>query len=225
MVSQSTIRPFRPFSGCYMFSHVLHEAPVKKALTVDEAKRQLRLPVEFVTDDAYFADLIDAATGFVEDYLSRSLISQKWKLTIDAFPLSSTGDDGWWDGVREGAISMLQQSAPVELPRFPVQSITSIKVTDPEEEVTTVDPTVYHLNAGSGRVTLRYNKNWPRRIRPFDGVEIIYVTGYGDEPGNVPAQIRQALRILVAYWYENREVGDAPPAVTDILEKHRTFRL
>lgn len=193
-------------------------------MTVAEAKRQLRLPEEYTTDDAYLAELVEAAIDQTETYLGKSLITQKWLLVIDAFPQSSSGDD-WWDGVREGTITMLQAQAPVNLLRHPVQGVDSITVYSPEDEATVVPSSTYLVNKGAARVSLRNGQSWPSRIRPFDGVEILYTTGYGDQPNVVPAAVRQALRLIVAVWYENREVGDMPVAATDILDKHKVLRV
>jgi uncharacterized phiE125 gp8 family phage protein len=42
--------------------------------------------------------------------------------------------------------------------------------------------------------------------RPFAGIEIDVECGYGDTASDVPEPLRQAIRLLVAHWYENRSI-------------------
>lgn len=47
-----------------------------------------------------------------------------------------------------------------------------------------------------------------------DAVRIDYEAGYGPEPGDVPAPVAHAVRLLVGHWYRNREeviVSQASP--------------
>jgi len=56
------------------------------------------------------------------------------------------------------------------------------------------------------------------------------VTGYGDTAADVPADIRQAAALLVAYWYDNRSAATErgweamPFGVRALLGKHRLVR-
>jgi uncharacterized phiE125 gp8 family phage protein len=47
------------------------------------------------------------------------------------------------------------------------------------------------------------------------GIELDVVAGYGDAARDVPEPLRQAARLLVAHWYENR--GLASPSAVTIL--------
>lgn len=40
---------------------------------------------------------------------------------------------------------------------------------------------------------------------PGNELRVRYVAGYGDDPNEVPAAIRQAIMMLVGHMYENRE--------------------
>jgi uncharacterized phiE125 gp8 family phage protein len=68
--------------------------------------------------------------------------------------------------------------------------------------------------------------------RALNAYEVFFTAGYGDEPEDVPAPIRQALLMLVAHWFERREpvvLGAAPqevPAtVAGLLLPYRRLRL
>ena len=68
--------------------------------------------------------------------------------------------------------------------------------------------------------------------RALNAYEVAFTAGYGDEPEDVPAPIRQALLLLVAHWFERREpvvLGAAPqevPAtVAGLLLPYRRLKL
>ena len=56
-------------------------------------------------------------------------------------------------------------------------------------------------------------------------VTIDYTAGYGDA-ADVPADLKQAVLTLVAYWYENRDALTAPPLGFDrLIAGYRRVRL
>jgi hypothetical protein len=60
---------------------------------------------------------------------------------------------------------------------------------------------------------------------PLDGVSIDYSAGYG-EAADVPADLRQAVLLLVAYWYEHRDaVTTTPAGLERLLAGFRRVRL
>ena len=46
---------------------------------------------------------------------------------------------------------------------------------------------------------------WPQPGKAANGVEIDFTAGYGALATDVPAPLREALLLLIAHWYENRE--------------------
>ncbi|WP_316014563.1 head-tail connector protein [Roseobacter sp. HKCCA0434] len=58
-------------------------------------------------------------------------------------------------------------------------------------------------------------------------VEIDFTAGYGAEPADVPADLRQAVLLLAASYYENRSGSEAhwPFGVLALLDAHRPVRL
>jgi hypothetical protein len=56
-------------------------------------------------------------------------------------------------------------------------------------------------------------------------VTIDYTAGFGDA-GAVPADLKQAVLLLVAYWYENRDaIATAPLSVERLVAGYRRVRL
>ena len=56
-----------------------------------------------------------------------------------------------------------------------------------------------------GRVTLAYGETWPSTRGIANSVTITMVAGYGSTAASVPAEAKQAIRLLVGDWMENRE--------------------
>lgn len=111
----------------------------------------------------------------------------------------------------------------VELMMRPVERIERVAVEG--DEVAAAD---YALDAGRGRLALHHAAGTRRR----GAVEVVFVAGYGDAAGDVPEPIRQALRLLVAHWYEVRNpvhIGSiaarVPDTVSELLQPYRARRL
>jgi uncharacterized phiE125 gp8 family phage protein len=71
----------------------------------------------------------------------------------------------------------------------------------------------------------------PMPERALAGIEIDITCGYGD-PDDVPEPLRQATRLLVAHWYENRgivavgsEVALLPASATALIAPYRVLDL
>jgi uncharacterized phiE125 gp8 family phage protein len=56
-----------------------------------------------------------------------------------------------------------------------------------------------------GRIALANGKSWPSTLEQINAVRVDYTAGYGATADTVPEAIKQAMRMLVSHWYENRE--------------------
>lgn len=204
--------------------------PAVEPLSVSDAKEHLEL--DGSDRDTMIGALITAARERCEEYTGRALITQTWTLYRDAWPCQ---DDyrrtPWWDGVRDGSVSeLLGSRQPLDVPRAPLQSITSIKSFDDADNVTTLASTAYYVDTATepGRVVLRDSASTPTPTRVANGLEVIFVAGYGDAATDVPPAIVQGIKMLVAHWFENREqvvigasVADVPHGVLATWDKYR----
>jgi uncharacterized phiE125 gp8 family phage protein len=141
-------------------------------------------------EDSVLADFITAARIKCEEHQGRAYITQTWDLYLDDFP----------------------EADEIELPRGPLQSITSVKYygTDGTEYTMSASDYIVDIASDPGRIVLGYGKTWPTTVlRPANGVIIRFVCGYGAAAAAVPALIRLAIKMLVGHYYANRE------AVTD----------
>lgn len=213
-------------------NNALVTAPTTEPVSFAELGAHLRLHTDtLAAEQSYLETLISAAREHVEQETRRALITQTWELSLDAHPRSPSDDD-WWDGVREGPVTV-SVADRVELPIAPLQSVESINSYSDDDTETLMD-SGYHVDtrATPGRVVLSSGGVWPSFTRTHSGIVIQYKSGYGDAATDVPAPLRQAIMIVAADWYENREsrvIGtisaSAGNSLEVILEKYRVHRL
>jgi len=188
----------------------LLSGPAAEPVSLDDAKAYLRLDSD--DEDALVTTLVTAARLHVEGATGRALLTQSWRLVLDDWP----------------SVGLLR------LPVGPLQSLTAITAYDINGDPVTLStdgvlwdaqaaPSLLYLPAGFGDGVV---------LRPFQGVEIDYVAGYGTDPADVPATLRQALLLLVAYWFENRDAvvlagsGSVIPSGFDqLVGPYRSIRL
>ena len=174
-----------------------------------EVKAHLRL--DHAHEDEYLRPLIQAAVGFVEEYLGRSLLTQQWRLI--------------WEKEKpyHHHISIPENNiCAVYLPYPPLREILSVNRL---------------MNTGEKQRIRRHRLEMchqvPKLVFAYvpEPVEIEFETGYGDHPSDIPPAIRQALLISVADFYENRDSGrdagglSGHTLVREILDTYRIRRL
>ena len=158
---------------------ILLTAPAIEPLTLSEAKDWLR--VEHGDDNAIIAALIASARSHVEAHTRRALIAQTWRLIRDVWPT-------------DGRIAVLPA---------PLREALAARVYDAEGLAYAVDIEAFVADTASSVLAFA---PWSLRQpgRPFAGIEIDVESGYGENAADVPAPLRQAIRILLAHWYEHR---------------------
>lgn len=185
--------------------------PASEVVTVAEMKSHLRIDSD--DEDTIIGDYITAATDMVDaefGEIGQALITQTWSLVLPMFPGSGRFD----------------------LPVSPVQSITSVTYYDGDNAEQTLTASAYRLTAlqDRARVDLVNGYSWPATYDRADAVTVTYVAGYGDASTDIPEGIRQAVRMLAAHFYENREavteakLAEAPLGVRHMLMKYRVPR-
>lgn len=183
-------------------------APSTEPVTLDEVKTLAR--IDGTDDDALLSQLIGAATRTAEEYLRRSLITQTHKLTIDLSCHADNLPDGIYDLPETALYGGLPRA--IELPKGPVQSITSVKTYDTSNTESTFASASYSVDTAGERLYLNLGYSWPTNLRPYAAVVINYVTGYGTATA-VPQPIKTAIQMIVATLYENRGQCDDPNGI------------
>jgi uncharacterized phiE125 gp8 family phage protein len=181
-------------------------APAVEPIGLDEAKAFLR--VEHSDDDEVIAALVAASRIHVEAQTRRALITQDWRMSIDAWP-----PDG----------RLLIRPAPL-------QSLDAARVYDFEGTAHEVDTQAFVPDlANSALIFAPWALPAPGRIAA--GIELDMTAGYGDNATDVPEALRQAIRLLTAHWYENRglaAVGTVtvlPSTVAALIAPYRVMSL
>ena len=164
---------------------------------------------ELNDEDELLSALITTAREFCENFTNRALATQTWELILGGFPHVDY----------------------IELPKPPLQSVTSVKYTDYNgTEATLTEDSDYIVDTDStpGKIFLPYSKSWPSFTPyPHNAVRIRVTAGYTE----IPKAVKQAMLMLLGHWYENREATagrDVPKeiefAVNSLLWTCRVFR-
>lgn len=161
--------------------------PAVEAVSATDVKKHLR--VEHTDEDTHISSLSQAAREHFEEQYNRTLVHTTWDYVMDAFPVD-----------RE----------PIELPRPPLVSVTSVKYTTTTSTTAqTVAATSYIVDAKSepGRIGLKSGATWPTDLlRDINGVEVRYVAGFASTAtAGVPQAAKHYIRLLTGHWYVNRE--------------------
>lgn len=180
---------------------ILISQPEEEPLSLADAKLFLR--VDHDADDALIEGLIRAARRHVEATTGRRLVTQIWRLVLDAWPP---------DGV-------------IRLPVTPVSGIAAARLRAPDGGETALDVSDFVLDESSARL---YVPQRPAVLRPFAGIEADLVAGYG-AAADVPPVFVQAVRLLVGHWYEHRAEAvtraSVPLAAAALMAPERALRL
>jgi uncharacterized phiE125 gp8 family phage protein len=166
-------------------------APTAEPVTLAELKSHLR--VDNTVEDALIAMYGTAARQAVEDECWLALCPQKWDYLLDAWPASNQ----------------------IELPRPPLQSITSITYRDSSGTTTTFASTNYHVDTKGdlGRVVLKYGCLWPTAtLGQGSPIAVRFVCGY-TSAALAPTRAKAAILLLTAELYQYREAAMAPQLV------------
>lgn len=158
-------------------------------------------------EDSWFEDVISSAREYCENITGRGLATQTITAYMDRFPCEKF----------------------FELPRSPLQSVTSISYKDSNGTTTTMTVNTDYLvdtDSDVGRIVLPYGGSWPSFTAwPVNPISIVFIAGYT----TIPKLIKQAMYLLIGFWNENREAATAKDvskeiafSVSRLLSQHRT---
>lgn len=185
-------------------SLTLVTGPTQEPVTIEEVKAQLRLDED--ADDELLRRLLVAARIWVEGQTHKALMTQTWDQYID---------NGW--PTRDGI-------PYIRLEKNPVTSVTSVTYETGASPQPTLAASRYIAvtRDHASYIAPAYGETWPDTRYVPNSVRVRFVAGYSD----VPEPLRHAILMLVAHWYENREViGDprqVPYAVEALISPYRS---
>lgn len=180
-------------------------------VTLEEAKDHLK--VANTAEDPLIHGLIAAANDYAESITRRALMRRTFTYYLDAFPLGTI----------------------IEIPKPKLVSVESVKYYDASGVLQTFASSKYGVDTVSepGRIRLGEGEVWPTlQLRKLNPVEIAFTAGYLNKM-HVPFAVRQAMLLMIAHWFENREsvvvgptglrIKEVPQSANWLLDQHRVM--
>lgn len=181
------------------------EEPAIEPLTLTEVKSFLR--VEHDADDDLIASLVKAARCEVESATRRALITQGWRIALDGWPASGR----------------------IVSPISPLRAVTAARVRDAGGDASDLELSAFTLDTVSSPGVIEFDRGLVSEPGQFiAGIEIEITAGYGETFASVPEPLRQAMRLLIARYYEQRDriAGDKlPDTVAALIAPYRVLVL
>lgn len=188
----------------------LRTGPATEPVSLEETKSFLRIDDD--DNDIMVSSLITAARIYIETTIGKSLLTQNWSYFLDKWPNSGT----------------------IYLPLSPVQSIDQIKIHGITGTEETLNETEYQTDIYSAnpRIKLTGTHNLAVNGQSINKIEVMFTAGFGLTAEEVPADLKQALLMLAAHWFENREpigfgakISELPTTIQSILANHKKYRI
>ena len=187
-------------------------APPPAAVPVRAFAEHLRLGSGFADDgsqDAVLELYLRSAMAAIEARLGRALLARDFSWTVTRW----------------------REDACQALPIAPVRSVAAVTLIDADGVETVVDPEAWSVMRDSQRPRLvgRFGRSLPKIPRSGQA-EIRFNAGFGEGWDAVPADLRQAVFLLAAHFYENRAEGAGPAGslpfgVLVLIEAYRATRI
>ena len=181
-----------------------------EALPLGALRDHLRLGSGFADDalqDGVLEECLRAAMAAVEARTGKALLARVWRWSVTA----------WRDLGRQ------------VLPVAPVTAVTGFAIRDMNGVETEVAAARWRLEPDLHRPTLVATGLVLPTIPVAGAAEITFGGGFGETWADVPADLRQAVLLLAAHYYEHRHevagAGGLPQGVAALIEPYRTIRL
>jgi uncharacterized phiE125 gp8 family phage protein len=181
------------------------------ALPVADFKAHLRLGTGFAEDtlqDAVLGSFLRAAMAAIEARTGKALIEREFSMSV----------------------STLRNATVLPLGVAPVTVVADVTLVSRGGTEQAVNAAVYWLERDAQAPRLRPTA--ASLPGPEEGgvLRVRFLAGYGPEWDDLPSDLRQAVMLLAAHYYEYRHDtalagGCMPFGVTSLIERFRTMRL
>lgn len=158
-------------------------AATAEPVSLSEIKAQVRDVTS--AEDGLLAGYLIAARQHVESATGRALATQTFEMTMAGFPSEREFD----------------------LPRAPAQSVTALQYLDSNGALQTFSAANYTLDGNSvpARIVLNESADWPDTVKRAKAVTLTFVAGYSTGVAQCPEPLREAIMLLAAHLFRNRE--------------------
>lgn len=188
----------------------ISEVPLA-GLPLDAFKAHLRLGTGFSdgsVQDEVLESLFRAALAAIEARTSKAVLTREFELRLRL----------WTSAVAQ------------VFPIAPVSSIVSLTRVDAEGAESAVDPGTYRLRADAHRPALEAAGTLLPAIPNGGEVRVRFIAGYAVDWDGVPPDLRQAVLLLAAHYYEYRAEtalaeGCMPFGVSALIARYSDLRL
>lgn len=166
------------------YSLTLVTGPTDEPVTVPSLKSNSR--VTGTSQDLDFAEWGKAAREMFESEADVKLMPQTWLLTLDEFP----------------------RGCAIEVPIYPFTGVTHIKYDDVDDVEQTLSSSLYYsdFKACPGLIYHVPETVWPATSLRRRAVRVTVTAGFASAD-LVPARAKQAIKMLVSHWNQNRELA------------------
>lgn len=186
--------------------------PLVPPISLSEVKNHLRLDTS--EEDLVVQGLIDSATVFCEDFQRRCFINRTMSLWLQELP-------------------MCEQ---IEIPRPPLVSVEALIIHYTDGTTQTIDSSLYEVHTENEPGTIIMSSNASitipsdKTILQVNPYEIQFTCGYGTSSKDIPANVKQAMLLLIGHWFNNKEdtipgvmITQIPTGAKSLLEKGKFF--
>ena len=152
-------------------------APAERAVSLEQAKLNLRFTSAAMPLDSEILSAIDAATEQWEQDTDSPAIAAQYMQARYGFP---------------------PRGEPIRLSKRPIQSVDLIEY-DTGEEVVTLDTAEYAIDLGRREIYRKSTDAWPQSTFHNEAVKITYTAGYQDA-ATIPRYVQRAIMLQVHRW-------------------------
>lgn len=193
----------------------LKVAPTDEIISLPDAREHLRLKAEGGSpgthpDDSYVTDLIKMSRIQTEKFVDMSFLTTTWTLFMDTF--FDKRHTIW--NKRIGA-------RIIEMPRFPLASVTSLKYLDTDAvQQTLVEGTDFIVDTVScpGQIQEANNTSWPPTFDQVNAIEIEFIAGFTtlDLFKDEYFDLVRANKLAITGHYELRSTVEPAVSLTEV---------
>lgn len=181
------------------------------ALPLSDFRAHLRQGTGFAEEsvqDAVLVSFLRAAISAIEGRTGRVLLEQGFAFRLDRW----------------------RQPDRIDLPVAPVASVTGIEIVAADGQGTPISPEAWRLVPDSQGPRIAALAAALPTIPTGGHAVVTFVAGYGPGWADLPADLRQAVMMLAAHYYEYRndtalDAGCMPFGVSALVERYRKMRL
>ena len=187
----------------------LRDGPAQEPVSLLEAKDFMRL--DGSEDDVLVSTLITAARIHIETTLGKILITQNWSYFLDTWPKTKT----------------------TYLPLDPIQTIEEVRFHNDQGSYEVIPLEDYSTDIISNHPRIRFHGTKPANsTKHLNQLEIRFTAGFGDEPADVPSDLKQALLMLATHWFEQRDpiafggnFTEVPHTIQALLNHYKKYKV